>query len=200
MICGLCGDRSLHSHFFKNMNTEKIKVYTKTAVSELIAAAGLKKGSILVIGCSSSEVVGGNIGKCSSLEAARAVYEGVLDALALEKDEIYLAVQCCEHLNRALVVERECAEKYGLEIVAVVPHPHAGGAFATVAYQTFKDPCVVEYIKADAGLDIGGVLIGMHLKHVAVPVRLSTLTIGDAIIIAAKTRPKYIGGERAIYK
>ena len=182
------------------MNTEKIKVYTKHAVSELIAAAGLKKGSILVIGCSSSEVVGGNIGKCSSLEAARAVYEGVSDALALEKDEIYLAVQCCEHLNRALVVERECAEKYGLEIVAVVPHPHAGGAFATVAYQSFKDPCVVEYIKADAGLDIGGVLIGMHLKHVAVPVRLSTLTIGDAIILAARTRPKYIGGERAIYK
>ena len=169
-------------------------------MSELIAAAGLKKGSILVIGCSSSEIVGGSIGKASSMEAAIAVYEGVSAALALEKEEIYLAVQCCEHLNRALVVERECAEKYNLEQVAVVPHPHAGGAFATVAYSSFKEPCVVEHIKADAGLDIGGVLIGMHLKHVAVPVRLSTLTIGDAIILAAKTRPKYIGGERAIYK
>jgi uncharacterized protein (TIGR01440 family) len=182
------------------MDISKIKTYAKIAVSELIAAAGLKKGSILVIGCSSSEVAGGTIGKYSSLDAARAVYEGVSEALSLEKEEIYLAVQCCEHLNRALVVERECAEKYNLEQVAVVPHPHAGGAFATVAYQSFKDPCMVEYIKADAGLDIGGVLIGMHLKHVAVPVRLSTSTIGEAIILAARTRPKYIGGERAIYK
>lgn len=184
--------------FFKSMNISKIKKEAEIAVSELIAASGLKKGSILVIGCSSSEIIGGNIGKSSSLEAATAVYEAVAPVLA-EKG-IYLAVQCCEHLNRALVVERECAEKYNLEQVAVVPHPHAGGAFATVAYNNFNDPCVVESIKADAGLDIGCVLIGMHLKHVAVPVRLSTDTIGDARIIAARTRLKYIGGERAIYK
>ncbi len=111
--------------------------------------------------------------------------------------KIYLAAQCCEHLNRAIIVEREAVPN--AEIVNVVPQPKAGGSFATTAYKTFKDPVALEEIKADAGLDIGGTLIGMHLKRVAVPVRLSIDHIGQAILLAARTRPKFIGGCRAVY-
>ncbi len=179
------------------MNTELIKKEASSAIEELVSVSALSKGSILVIGCSSSEVAGGNIGKNSSMEAAQAIFDAVYPILC-EKG-IYLAVQCCEHLNRAIIVESECAEKCGLEKVCVIPHPHAGGAFATVTYHSLKDPCAVEFIKADAGLDIGGTLIGMHLRHVAVPVRLNIKKIGEANIIAARTRLKYIGGERAIY-
>ena len=179
------------------MNTELIKKEAASAIEELVEVSGLSRGQILVIGCSSSEVTGGHIGKNSSMDAAKAIFDAVYPVLC-EKG-IYLAVQCCEHLNRALIVEEECADKYGLEKVCVVPHPHAGGAFATVTYSSLKSPCAVEFIKADAGLDIGGTLVGMHLRHVAVPVRLAVKKIGEANIIAARTRLKYIGGERAIY-
>lgn len=173
---------------------------TQTAnqvILELIEQAKLREGQLLVIGCSSSEIVGERIGKGSSLEAAQAVWEGIYPEL--QKRGIRLAVQCCEHLNRALIVERETAEKFNFEQVNAVPHLHAGGAFATTAYGAFKDAVAVEEIKADAGLDIGGTLIGMHLKRVAVPLRLSVKQIGEAKIICARTRPKYIGGERAHY-
>lgn len=176
---------------------ESIKTNAKTAITELIEVSGIGEGDILVVGCSSSEMIGGKIGKNSSLDAAKALFETIYPILCEYK--IYLAVQCCEHLNRAIIVEEECANKYGLEKVCVVPHPHAGGAFATTAYYNFKKPCAVEFIKADAGIDVGGTLIGMHLKHVAVPVRLSVNKIGEANIIAARTRLKYIGGERATY-
>lgn len=174
-----------------------VKVAAKQAVVELLEVANLKKGDILVIGCSSSEIIGGKIGKESSLEAAEAAFEGIYPVI-MEK-EIFLAAQCCEHLNRALVIERECAEKYGYDIVSVVPQPKAGGSFATTAYRAFKDPVMVEHIKANAGMDIGDTLIGMHLKDVAVPVRLNVKAIGDANLVCARTRPKYIGGERAKY-
>lgn len=167
----------------------------KTAAQELCDIAKLKEGDIMVIGCSSSEVTGGIIGKNSSLETAQAVFKGLYEVLSEKK--IYLAAQCCEHLNRAIIVEREAVKGY--EIVNVVPQPKAGGSFATTAYHTFTDPVAVEEIKADAGLDIGGTLIGMHLKRVAVPVRLSVDHIGNAILLAARTRPKFIGGERAMY-
>ena len=167
----------------------------KTAAQELCDIAKLKEGDIMVIGCSSSEVTGGIIGKNSSLETAQAVFKGLYEVLSEKK--IYLAAQCCEHLNRAIIVEREAVKGY--EIVHVVPQPKAGGSFATTAYHTFTDPVAVEEIKADAGLDIGGTLIGMHLKRVAVPVRLSVDHIGNAILLAARTRPKFIGGERAMY-
>ncbi len=180
------------------MNNEQIQREAAAAVSELIEISGIEAGKILLIGCSSSEIAGGTIGKNSSIDAARALYDAV--SPILKEKGIYLAVQCCEHLNRAIIVESECADRYGFEKVAVVPHPHAGGAFATVAYHSFEKPCVLEFIKADAGIDIGGVLIGMHLRHVAVPVRLSVKKIGSANIIAARTRLKYIGGERAIYE
>lgn len=176
---------------------EKIKQESIRAFSELIESAGLKDGDVLVIGCSSSEIVGGTIGKNSSLEAAQTVFSAVYPIV--KEKGIYLACQCCEHLNRALIIEKELAEKKNLEIVNVIPQPKAGGSFATTAYENFKEPVAVEHIKADAGIDIGETLIGMHLKDVAVPVRLKTKKIGEANVICARTRPKYIGGGRAFY-
>ena len=158
--------------------------------------AKLQAGDIFVIGCSSSEIVGLRIGKGSDINAAQAVYEGVMNVL--EPKGIFLAAQCCEHLNRAVIVEK-AALLPGTEIVNVVPHPHAGGSFATTVYKNAKQPVAVEEIKADAGIDIGGTLIGMQLKKVAVPVRLTVKQIGHAPIICARTRPKFIGGERATY-
>ena len=176
---------------------EQIQMQAKAAVTELIETAKLRSGDMLVIGCSSSEVVGETIGKGSSLEAAQAIYDAVAPVLA--RAGVYLVAQCCEHLNRALIMERECAEKYGYDIVSVLPQPHAGGSFATTVYERAAQPVAVEHVRAHAGLDIGGTLIGMHLREVAVPVRLSVKSIGHAPILCARTRPKFIGGIRARY-
>ena len=170
---------------------EDLTSQAKKIILELIDAAKLRRGQLLVIGCSSSEIAGVRIGKGGSLELAQAVLDGIYPEL--QARGIQLAVQCCEHLNRALIVERAVAEQRGYEIVNAVPHAHAGGSFA------MEDPVAVEEIRADAGLDIGGTLIGMHLKRVAVPVRLSVDHLGEAILLCARTRPKYIGGERAKY-
>lgn len=169
-----------------------------TAAAELIEQADLKAGQLMVIGCSSSEMVGEKIGKGSSMDAAQAAFAGIYPLL--QEKGIELAVQCCEHLNRVLIMERASAEKRGYEIVNVMPQPKAGGSFATTAWNSFSDPVAVETICADAGIDIGGTLIGMHLKRVAVPVRTSIAKIGMANIICARTRPKYVGGPRAVYK
>ena len=176
---------------------ECIEKQAAQAVEELLQAAGLQSGDLLVIGCSSSEVMGQRIGKGSSLEAAEAIWAGI--APVLRRSGIALAVQCCEHLNRALILEQADAERFGYEVVNVRPQPHAGGAFATTAWARMEHPVAVEHIRAKAGLDIGGTLIGMHLKEVAVPVRLSLQQIGEAHILCARTRPKFIGGERACY-
>lgn len=165
------------------------------AFEELIEVAGLTKGQILVVGCSSSEIVGQTIGHGSSFEVANELFEAVYPIL--KEKGIYLAAQCCEHLNRALIVEHEAVPN--AEIVNVLPQPKAGSSFATAAYESFHHPVALEEIRADAGLDIGGTLIGMHLKKVAVPVRLKQDHIGQAIVLAARVRPKFIGGERAIY-
>ena len=176
---------------------EDIRKNARIAINELVEIAGLGEGDVVVIGCSSSEIVGGKIGKNSSIEAAEAVFEEIYPVLC-EKG-IHLAAQCCEHLNRAIIIERAVAEKRGYEPVAVIPQPKAGGSFATTAYNRFSDPVAVEEIRAEAGIDIGGTLIGMHLKSVAVPVRLSVKTVGEANILCARTRPKFIGGSRALY-
>ena len=176
---------------------KQIARQARQAAVELLAVANLHKGDVFVVGCSSSEIVGGHIGHDSSLEAAQAVYEGIAPVLA--ERGIWLAAQCCEHLNRALILEREAARAYGWEEVCVVPRPHAGGSWATTCWKQFADPVAVEEIRAHAGLDIGGTLIGMHLRRVAVPVRLSLDHIGQAILLCARTRPKLIGGERAKY-
>lgn len=177
---------------------EAIKKSAEQAVLELIEIAGLKKRDILVVGCSSSEIVGKKIGTSSAISAAKAVYDAISPILS--KHGIYLAAQCCEHLNRALILEEEAAVYYGYEVVSVVPQPHAGGSFATTVYEHMNSPVAVEEIKATAGMDIGDTLIGMHLKRVAVPVRLSITKIGEANLVCARTRPKFIGGERAIYQ
>ena len=170
----------------------RIRADAGVAVAELIPAAHLTAGQILVVGCSSSEMVGGRIGKCSSPDAAAALIDTLLPPL--QAAGILLAAQCCEHLNRALIVERACAERYGLEPVWVKPQPHAGGSFATAVWERFADPVAVECIRAHAGMDIGQTLIGMHLRRVAVPVRLSVSRIGEAPVVFARTRPPYIGG------
>ncbi len=176
---------------------ETIKEQAKKAIEELLEAACLSAGDLVVVGCSSSEIVGEHIGKGSSLEAAQAVFAGMYPAL---RDRgIFLAAQCCEHLNRVLIVEKEYALAHGLEIVCVKPQPKAGGSFATTAYENFKEPVAVESVLASAGMDIGGTLIGMHLKRVAVPVRLSLKQIGQAHLLCARTRPKFVGGARAVY-
>lgn len=179
------------------MNLDNIKKQTQEAVTELLDTSGLTAGDILVVGCSSSEIIGGKIGKESSIDAARAAFDGIYPLLCGRG--IFLAAQCCEHLNRALIIERECANKYGYEIVSVIPQPKAGGSFATTAYENMNSPVAVEHIKAHAGIDIGDTIIGMHLRDVAVPVRLAVKRIGEANLVAARTRPKYIGGERARY-
>ena len=165
------------------------------AAQELAQAAHLHRGQIVVVGCSTSEVVGHKVGSWSTPEVADAIFRGLNGVFA--PMGVYIAAQCCEHLNRALIVEHEAAPN--AEIVNVLPQPKAGSSFATAAYKAFRHPVALEEIRADAGLDIGGTLIGMHLKKVAVPVRLAQNHIGQAILLAARTRPKFIGGERAIY-
>lgn len=179
------------------MELSELTAQARRATEELLEAAHLEKGDIFVVGCSSSEITGGCIGHPSSMEAAAAVLAGVLPPL--QERGIYLAAQCCEHLNRAIVLEREAARAYGYQIVAAVPQPHAGGSWATNCWRTFRDPVLVEEIRAAAGMDIGGTLIGMHLRRVAVPVRLSLDHIGQAILLCARTRPPFIGGARAVY-
>ena len=177
---------------------EEITAQARAAITELLEQAKLEPGALLVIGCSSSEMVGKRIGKGSSEEAAEAAFAGIYPVL--QENGIFLAVQCCEHLNRALILEREAAELRGYEPVNVKPQPKAGGWFAVTAWNALSDPVAVEEIRADAGMDIGGTLIGMHLRPVAVPVRTSVRQIGEAMVLFARTRPKYIGGPRAVYQ
>jgi uncharacterized protein (TIGR01440 family) len=174
-----------------------MKEEVKRALRDLLAAMPLDAGHVLVVGTSTSEVAGKRIGSGGSEEIARELYEGISE---IQKQAgFHLAFQCCEHLNRALVVERKTAERFGWPEVTVVPVNNAGGAMAAYAYRHMEQPVVVEQIQADAGIDIGDTLIGMHLKPVAVPVRSQQKTIGQAHVTLAKTRPKLIGGERAVY-
>ncbi len=176
---------------------QEITAAAKTAVEELLEVSHLPAGDLFVVGCSSSEVGGSRIGTGSSMEIAAAVFDGIYPVLKARG--IYLAAQCCEHLNRCIILERAAAEKFGLPVVNVLPQPKAGGSFATTAWKTFAEPAAVESVQAGAGIDIGGTLIGMHLRPVAVPVRLSLDKIGEARILCARTRPKFIGGSRAVY-
>ena len=164
---------------------------------ELITTSGIKEEQILVIGCSSSEIVGEKIGSFSSVEVAEALYSGINKAA--KEANIFIAAQCSEHLNRAVILEDAAAKKYFYDEVNVVPQPKAGGSFATTAYKYMANPVAVEHIKAHAGMDIGDTLIGMHLRDVVVPVRLSSSKIGEAHVVCARTRAKFIGGMRAVY-
>ena len=181
----------------KAEHIDEIIAQTKMLVAELLSAAQLEAGDALVVGCSSSEVAKHRIGTYSSAEIGEAICGAVLEAL--DGTGIYLAAQCCEHLNRAIIVEKAYARENRIPIVNVVPQLKAGGSFATAAYHAFREPAAVETISAGAGMDIGDTLIGMHLRPVAVPVRGSADAIGQAHVVMARTRPKYIGGARAAY-
>ncbi len=181
----------------ESVSLESIYTDTQKLVRELLDSANLKPGSIMVLGCSTSEVQGKRIGSYGNTDVAKSIVRAVRDCLT--ESGVFLAVQCCEHLNRSLVVERKVLEKYGLTEVTVLPVPHAGGAAAFTAMRLFEDPVVVESIQAHAGIDVGDTLIGMHLRPVAVPVRLSVKSIGYAHVTAARTRPKLVGGKRAVY-
>lgn len=174
---------------------EQLNIQAKAVMSELYDKVKLKAGDIVVVGCSTSEIIGSKIGTDSSPEVAKVVFEAIYEVA--QQKGIHLAFQCCEHLNRAIVIENGAVPF--AETVNVVPQPKAGGSMATQAYAHFKNPVVVEKIKADAGIDIGFTLIGMHLKKVAVPLRLENNKIGEATVLAARTRPKFIGGVRAAY-
>ena len=176
---------------------DKIRQESQAAASQIMDIAALQPGQLFVVGCSTSEVLGIRIGTHSAPEIAAAIFDGIFAAARQRK--VYIAAQCCEHLNRALILEKEAAEKYGYEEVNAVPQPKAGGSFATAAYTAFAEPVTVEHIKAHAGLDIGDTLIGMHLKDVAVPVRIEQKTVGEAHVVCARTRPRFIGGIRAVY-
>ena len=179
------------------MDLAKIGAETRQILLDGLDKAALVEGDIFVLGLSSSEVVGGHIGQSSSLEVGQVIVKTILDIL--EEKGIFLAVQGCEHLNRALVVERELADKKDLEIVNVLPSLHAGGAGQLAAFKYFKDPVEVEFITAQAGLDIGDTSVGMHVKHVQVPIRPILRELGGAHVTALASRPKLIGGARALY-
>lgn len=181
------------------MDLLTIKGQAARAADFVCTAAHLRAGDLFVVGCSSSEVCGEIIGTHSSLETAEAIFEGIYDVL--QEKHIFLAAQCCEHLNRALIVERAACEKFHLEEVNVIPQPKAGGSFATTAYKRFAEPVAVESLcqSASAGMDIGGTLIGMHIKPVVVPLRIDVKQIGEASLLCARRRAKFVGGVRAVY-
>ena len=167
-------------------------------LSEYQKQAQLKPGQLFVIGCSTSEVVGEKIGTAGTDDIASSLYEAFVQFWS--DKGIQLAFQGCEHINRALVMERETAQARGYDEVTVVPVRKAGGAMASFAFRAMKDPVIVEHIQAQGGIDIGDTFIGMHLKHVAVPVRVSARKLGEAHITLARTRPKMVGGARAVYE
>lgn len=179
------------------MDLNKLKDQSKQVLQELILKSKVTLGDIVVVGCSTSEVMGEEIGTCSNIDVAKSLFDGFIEVV--NENSLFLAAQCCEHLNRAIVVEKEVAEKLNLDIVNVIPVLKAGGAFATVCWNNFRKPVVVEEIKADCGIDIGGTLIGMHIKPTVVPVRTAICNIGCAHVVCARRRPKFIGGERAHY-
>ena len=185
-------DRKMEGSFLQRIEQE-----AGQAVRELLDQAKLKEGDVLAVGCSSSEVAGERIGTFSSVETAKAIFQGIYRVT--QESGLFLAAQCCEHLNRVLIVERQAAVRDRLTVVNVVPKPKAGGSFACMAYESFRDPVAVEHIRAQAGMDIGDTLIGMHLQEVAVPVRINQKQIGNAHVVCARTRPKFVGGQRAVY-
>lgn len=180
------------------LDLNKIEKDLDSIMKDVLEKANLKDGDLFVLGCSTSEVVGGKIGKDSNLDVGKVIIKTILANLSPKG--INLAVQGCEHINRSLVVERSVAEHNGFEIVSVVPALHAGGAASIQAFKQFNDPVEVEHITAQAGLDIGDTFIGMHVKFVQVPVRPTIQTLGSAHVTALRSRPKYVGGPRANYE
>lgn len=193
-----CVILNLNRKKLSKMEKESIQQQLKTITNDVLDAANLRTGDTFVLGCTTSEIVGGTIGKNSSQEVGQWVIEALKEVL--DPKEIYLAVQGCEHINRAVVVERALADRKDWEIVSVKPALHAGGSCSVAAFEQFNDPVEVEHIVAQAGIDIGDTSIGMHVKYVQVPVRPSIKELGGAHVTALRSRPKYIGGPRAAYE
>ncbi len=166
-------------------------------LAEMVERQAPQDDDIFVIGCSTSEVIGQRIGKAGSPDVAALLFP-VLRRFAAEH-HLHLAFQCCEHLNRSLVVERETMRRFGLTEVCAVPHVRAGGSMASHAYRHFTNPVLVEGVQAGYGLDIGETMIGMHMRPVAVPMRLAHRSIGEARANPSFSRPRLIGGVRARY-
>ena len=177
------------------MDLKQIEKDAKRVTLELLQAAKLDPKDAVVIGGSTSEIVGEHLGSNTNLEVAKAVVKTIVNVLK-EKD-IYPVIQSCEHINRALVVEREYAKLHNLEPVNVIPVETAGGGFSTAAMEILDDPVVVERVGVDAGIDIGDVFIGMHIKNVGVVVRSDIKQIGKAHLSMIRTRLKLIGGDRS---
>lgn len=182
---------------YENSSFEKVESDARRVVAEFLEQAKLREGELVVIGCSTSEIAERQIGSFSSAELGETVFAAMYEEL--KKAGLAVAAQCCEHLNRALIMTEEDARRFGYEVVNVIPQPKAGGSFSTAAWKHMENPVAVEYVQAHAGIDIGDTLIGMHLRPVAVPVRIEHPVIGGAHIVCARTRAKYIGGERAHY-
>ncbi len=180
------------------MTLQQVKQDIAALLREVEQQVTFQPKQLFVVGCSTSEVAGERIGTAGAIEVAQALYDE-LERFA-KRHDLYLVFQGCEHINRALTLERAAAEKYHLEPVAVVPVRTAGGSMSAYAYTKMDEPVVVETVQAHAGIDIGQTLIGMHLKVVAVPIRTSVKKIGEAVVTVAKTRPKLIGGTRAQYE
>ena len=180
------------------METQKIVTDVETAIRELIDKAEVEAKDILILGGSTSEIQGKRIGSATDLKLGEKIINKIREIT--KEYDLFLAVQGCEHTNRVLVIERECQDMYKFPEVNVIPHRSAGGAFAAAAFHQFEEAVTVESIEADLGIDIGDALIGMHLKNVAVPVRLSLSEIGEAHVTAARTRLKMVGGVRARYR
>lgn len=177
--------------------SESHQALAAKAMEELLEAARAQPGDLVVVGCSTSEIAGRAIGTSPGPALGEEMIAGLLPPI--RRRGLYLAAQCCEHLNRALVVEEAALRAHGLTRVNALPRPEAGGSFATAAWGACEAPALAERVAAAAGLDIGATLIGMHLRPVAVPVRLSVARIGGAGLVAARSRPPFIGGARAGY-
>ncbi len=169
----------------------------RECLEDLAQEAGLKEGSLVVVGASTSEVLGRRIGTATSVDLGQVLVDEVLAFFTSLGCDV--AFQCCEHLNRSLVLSRSVAESRGYNQVFAIPVPGAGGAVASCAYFALPDACLVSQVSADAGIDIGDTLIGMHLRRVAVPVRGRRNQIGNAHVTMARSRPPLVGGSRAVY-
>ena len=177
---------------------QMIRAQVTRAILDLAKAGNLQPGAQLVIGCSTSEIAGGQIGKASAPEIGEWVAAAVLSVC--RQKELIPIFQCCEHLNRSLVMPLFAAKESRYVRVNAIPQPKAGGSVPAAAWKLLDDPCLVMNVQADAGLDIGDTLIGMHLRPVAVPYRGEIKNIGHANLVCAYSRLPYVGGERAVYQ
>ena len=180
------------------MSYEVIARQAHDAMEELLERAKLPKGALVVVGCASSEIMGSNIGKGSTPDAAEAVYSTV--APLLSERGLYLAAQCCEHLNRCVVMEKETLRDYGCTQVKAIPQPKAGGSVPAAAWKMLREPALALAVQADAAIDVGDTLVGMHIRPVAVPLRGAYRRLGEANLVQAYSRLPYIGGARAVYE